>query len=150
MTREEAIKIIDEEMGNGTSGYNAPWLRVWERLGLITIEKTKPPAQELQAKLRDLMVQIEYRPFQEKGIKKSGCLTQHGAFCIIAYMLIRTMVAGGATAGMLLATLRARQASADAEQAMPSRSPRNGKISPTCGATPTRLRRVSSRRFVFR
>ena len=87
MTREEAVKVIESEFGAAaTRGWFDRWINTWEKLGVLKFDIPKTPAQELQVKLRDLMVEIEYRPFQEKGVEKSGRLTPYGAGCIVNYI----------------------------------------------------------------
>jgi hypothetical protein len=47
MKRAEALSIIAQEMGKGTEDFNSPWLRVWERLGMIKLDLT--PLTEMEA-----------------------------------------------------------------------------------------------------
>jgi len=89
MTRQEAERIMAEEL-DISSTYIPRWIRVWERLGLVKFDDPKiSVVGELKEKLRNLMVEIEYRPFQG-DLKihgdRIGRLSEYGAGCVLAYI----------------------------------------------------------------
>lgn len=74
MKRAEALAIIDQEMGGGTASYNEPWLRVWERLGMVKFDAA--PLSELEA------LSVAISTAQDSGAltaaRVSGFLNVHG------------------------------------------------------------------------